>query len=97
MARPITGARVAVCAAIRLYLDSEEDQVANEDTARLGPLLLRVLQTEGASDGDSCALDTDATLVDILALLQVLTQTLGSVFNSRFVCECLWPKIVCDV
>lgn len=72
MTQPITPARLALCAAVRLYLDSEENEVANEDTARLGPLLLRVLQFEDATgDGSGSGLDRDATLVDVLALLQV--------------------------
>lgn len=71
MLHVITPARVALCAAVRLYLDYEEE-VSEEDRLRLGALLLRVLQEEGANEG--CAnpeLESDATLVDVLALLQV--------------------------
>jgi hypothetical protein len=74
---PITPARVALCAAVQLYLDSEdEEEVTDADSERMGTLLLRVLQAEGASEGTANPeLGSDATLVDVLALLQVLTTS----------------------
>lgn len=71
--RPITPARVALCAAVRLYLDCDDGDVSDDEMAQLGTPLLRVLQAEGDSEGDaSPELRPDATLVDVLALLQVL-------------------------
>lgn len=73
--RPITPARVALCAAVRLYLDCDDGDVSDDEMAQLGTPLLRVLQAEGASEGDADPeLRSDATLVDVLALLQVIPR-----------------------
>jgi hypothetical protein len=73
MMRPITPAQVALCAVVRLYLDGDDGDVSDDEMAQLGTPLLRVLQAEGASEGGANPeLRSDATLVDVLALLQVL-------------------------
>ena len=81
--RPITPARVALCAAVRLYLDCDDGDVSDDEMAQLGTPLLRVLQAEGASEGGADPeLRSDATLVDVLALLQVLVMPRHSLLQA---------------
>ncbi len=71
MAQTLAPAQLALCAAVCVYLESEADEVANETMSRLGQLLLGLFRRCSGDATD--VLGADATLMDVLALLQVGT------------------------